>query len=523
MDSAVVEDQSAVVEFLSSPAAYDVSGKVERIDTHGAVIFLVGERAYKLKRAVRYPFMDFGTVARRRAMCCAEVLINRRTAPDIYLGVVAIERDGKGLCLSPGVEPDAVPPNAVDYLVAMRRFDSDRLLDAIAARGELTMAIAERLAQAVALFHRDTERLPDRGGAAALIETVALDVQQMQARGDLLDPAATASLAQSMPAAAAAVAALVDRRKEIGAVRRCHGDLHLGNIFLDGKKPVPFDAIEFNERISCIDTFYDLAFLLMDLDLRGLRAAANRVLNRYFWLSADADRDNLAALALLPIYLARRGAIRAHVGAANLAHLEGEERRREQSRARAYQAYALKALQPVPPHLIAIGGLSGTGKSTLAMALAPQIGAIPGAVVLRNDVIRKRMADVALDRPMPAGWYTPENTAATYRELGELVRIALQAGHSVVVDAVFALPQERQAIETVARELGVPFTGLWLAAPTDTLRQRVIDRRHDASDATAAVVERQAGYDLGAISWSRVAADGNPATVVQKSRAIIGG
>lgn len=519
-DNAVVEDQSQVLAFLATAEAYAAGHKPERIDTHGAAVFLVGERVYKLKRAVKFPFMDFSTAQRRRQMCCAELTVNRRTAPDLYLGVAAIQRQGASLRLAPVCEADALPDDAVDYVVVMRRFDGKMLLDAVAARGELTEALADRLAEAVVAFHRDAERL-DRGGSAALAEAVALDVQQMQARGDLLDMATTAQLAQAMPRAAAAVAALADRRREIGAVRRCHGDLHLGNIFLDRERPVPFDAIEFNERISCIDTLYDLAFLLMDLDFRGLREQANRVLNRYLWLCADADRDNLAALALLPIYLARRGAIRAHVGAANLAHLHGERAEQERHKARAYQAYALAALHPVAPRLIAVGGLSGTGKTTLAMALAPGIGAIPGAVVLRTDVIRKRLAGVGLEQKMPADWYTKENSAATYRELVAQAGIALQAGHSVIADAVFAVKQERDAIEAVARELRVTFRGLWLEASGQALKQRVAARSGDASDATPQVVERQLGYDLQHIAWSRVTTDRPLAEVVQGARRLL--
>ncbi len=522
-DAAIVEDQSEVLAFLSAPTAYGAGNdlKVERIDTHGAAVFLVGDRVYKLKRAVKFPFMDFATAPRRRELCCTEIAINRRTAPDIYLGVAAVERHRGGLQLSKICEPDALPDGALDYVVAMRRFDSKTLLDVVATRGELTNEVAGRLAEVLASFHCNAERMPDRGGAAALIEAVGLDIHQMQARGDLLDPDITALLAQAMPKAAATVAGLADRRREGGAVRRCHGDLHLGNIFLDGDKPVPFDAIEFNEKISCIDTLYDLAFLLMDLGYRGLHRQANRLFNRYLWLSDDADRDNLAALALLPIYLARRGAIRAHVGAANLAHLQGEAARQERDKASAYQAYALEALQPRQPRLIAVGGLSGIGKSTLAMKLAPGIGATPGAVVLRNDVIRKRVAGVVLDQRMPAGWYTPQNSAATYRELGELARIALQAGHSVVVDAVFAQAAEREAIERIASELRVPFHGIWLEAPGEALKQRVAARVGDASDATPLVVERQLGYDLQHLTWPRVAADGPPAAVLQAARQLL--
>lgn len=503
MASAIVEDQAEVITFLGRPQTYGLAPglRIERIETHGAVVFMAGARVFKLKRAVKFPFMDFSTVARRRAMCCAEVDINRRTAPDLYLGVAALQRQDGELRLGPVCEPSALPADAVDWLVVMRRFDGDLLLNAVAARGELTVDLAERLADAVALFHRRAEKMPDRGGAVALAESVSLDVEQMAARGDLLDRDIGAELAALMPRAAAAMAATADRRRAVGAVRRCHGDLHLGNIFLDSARPVPFDAIEFNERLSCIDTLYDLAFLLMDMDFRGLREQANRVLNRYLWQCDGPDRDNLAALALLPIYLARRGAIRAHVGAANVAHLSGEAAGQECDRARAYQRYALDALQVRPPRLVAIGGFSGTGKTSLALALAPRIGASPGAVVLRSDVLRKRLAGIALDRAMPGGSYTAENAAMVYRELVAQAGVALQAGHCVVADAVFARPEERAAIAQAARQVGARFDGLWLQAPADELKARVAGRRGDASDATPQVVERQLAYDIQTVEW----------------------
>jgi aminoglycoside phosphotransferase family enzyme/predicted kinase len=517
-------DQGEAIGFLSRPQAYGLAldVTVERIDTHGAVVFLVGDRVFKLKRAVKFPFMDFSTVARRRAMCCAEVEINRRTAPDLYLGVAALQRQGAGLRLGPVCEPSDLPADAVDWLVAMRRFNADRLLDAVAVRGELSVDLAERLADAVAAFHRDAERMPDRGGALALAEAVALDVGQMTARGDLLDRDIGTELAALMPRAAAAMAAAADRRRVVGAVRRCHGDLHLGNIFLDGDRPIPFDAIEFNERLSCIDTLYDLAFLLMDMDFRGLRAQANRLLNRYLWLCDGPDRDNLAALALLPIYLARRGAIRAHVGAAGLAHLAGMAAERERERARAYQRYALGALRVQAPRLVAIGGLSGTGKTSLALALAPRIGAIPGAVVLRSDVLRKRLAGVALDRPMPAGSYTPESSAAIYRELVAQAAIALRTGHSVIADAVFARSEERAAIAQAARQAGVRLDGLWLQAPADALKARVAARRGDASDATPLVVERQLAYAVQDMEWPVLSTAGPLPAVAEAARPLLG-
>lgn len=501
------DDQSDTIAFLSTPQAYGFppDGHVERIDTHAAAVFLVGDRVYKLKRAVKFPFLDFSTLERRRRFCADEVTLNRRTAAHLYLGVAPILADDTELRLGPVVSPDAARGAAKDWVVVMRRFDQEQLLAKVADRGELTPALIEELAATIARFHAAATVEPTQGGGAVLVHTVDMDVQQMQARGNLLDVALSEELAQLMPQEARRQAALADRRRAVGAVRRCHGDLHLKNIYLGEHGPQPFDGIEFNDRLSCIDVLYDLSFLLMDLDFRGLRNLANRALNTWLWHSWEKDEEVVRALALLPIYLARRASIRAHVDAAGVPHIKDAAEAAEQcALARRYQAYA-RALFPADrPRLVAIGGLSGTGKTTLAMALAPELLPTPGSVVLRSDVLRKRMAGVPLGERMPAGWYTPENSAATYNELHRLAAIGLEAGRSVVLDGVYAKPQEREAAEAVARQAGVPFDGIWLEAPTQTLRRRVADRKGDASDATVAVVERQAEYLIGGLTWHRL-------------------
>jgi hypothetical protein len=272
-------------------------------------------------------------------------------------------------------------------------------------------------------------------------------------------------------------------------------------VLLDGQ-PTLFDAIEFNDAIACIDVFYDLAFLLMDLDYRDLRPFANLVLNRYL-----QQRDESAALPLLPLLLSMRAAVRAKVAASLEAVAEGDADKAKQSHeAGVYFRRALDYLSPPPPRLIAVGGLSGSGKTTLARALAPQIGAAPGALHLRSDVLRKQLAGVPELERLPASAYTVEASASVYAELARRAAQGLAAGHSVVVDAVFARPEERADIEAVAQAAGVGFTGFWLAADRSVLTARVQGRRSDASDADARVVERQLTYDLGTITWQKLPA-----------------
>jgi predicted kinase len=292
-------------------------------------------------------------------------------------------------------------------------------------------------------------------------------------------------------------------------VRQCHGDLHLRNIVLLDGVPTLFDAIEFNDEIACADVWYDLAFLLMDLWRRQLPRHANAVFNGY-----AAETGDLEGLALLPLFLSCRAAVRAKTSA-TAARLQADAARSREleNTAREYLAMAIDLLQPEPPRLIAIGGLSGSGKSTVALALAPSVGAAPGALVLRSDEIRKTLCGAAtLDRLGPAG-YTPEMSQKVYGALADRAAMALRAGRTVIVDAVFARPADRAAIEAVGSSASAPFAGFWLDAPVDVLLTRTAQRQHDASDADASVVHQQVDAGIGSLSWRRVDA-GRPHTDV---------
>lgn len=490
--SFIVEDQSATTAYLEARLAPQ-----KRIDTHGAMVFLTPERAFKLKRAVKFPYMDFSTVAIRRAMCAAEVEINSRLAPEIYLGVAPIRKALDGTLTMGEVGQPA--DDAVDWLVVMRRFDEDGLLDRMASRGALTPELMAALGARVAAYHNGLPPLVGFSGPDDYRRSVAADIRQLREQGDRLDVATTEALAVRLPGALEPYLDLVARRAAAGAVRRCHGDLHLRNIVLIDGKPVPFDAIEFSERIASIDVLYDLAFALMDLCDRGLQPLANRLLNEWLWRVGELpDASHEEALALLPHFLSRRAAVRAFVEASGAA-LAGKV----SDEARQYQRLSLDFLQPQPPRLLAIGGLSGSGKTTRALELAPGIGRMPGAVVVRSDVERKRRAGISLEARMPAGSYTPKASAEVYAAMLARAERVLRAGHSAIVDAVFARSEERMMAEALAARVGVPFEGIWLDVPKEVAMARVANRKADASDATPAIVERQFGYDLGTISWRR--------------------
>ncbi len=528
----VVEDQGAVLAALGEPGAYaalgeGASGTVRRIDTQSAVVFLVGDRAVKLKRAVRFPFLDFSTLARRRAMCAAEIEVNRRAAPTLYLGIAPVLAGNDGtLRLGPVREPDATAGDesqAREWAVVMQRFDEASLFVRLAERQALTPELLIALAAALARFHDSAPVSHAHAGAQDYERSVAADLVELRARDAVLDVAATGTIAERLPAILKPLLPLVQRRQQAGAVRRVHGDLHLRNICLVDGAPTLFDAIEFNDRICTIDVLYDLAFLLMDLDRRDMAAQANFVLNHYLWRSdGPPGAPHLEALALMPSWLARRACIRAFVeGAAAEIADDAAARDRRAGEARAYQQAALRFVQPPRPALIAIGGLSGTGKTTLAVALAPGLGAAPGAVIVRSDIERKRLAGLPWDARLPSEGYTQAASAQTYAELLRRARIVLAAGHAVIVDAVSSRPDERAAIEALARDAGVPFLGIWLDTPLDTARQRVDNRTGDASDAGAAVVERQRGYDLGDITWPRIDTGHSVERVVAQARALL--
>jgi predicted kinase len=313
------------------------------------------------------------------------------------------------------------------------------------------------------------------------------------------------------------VTGALNARAAAGLVRRCHGDLHLNNIVLWRGRPLLFDAMEFDEELATIDTLYDLAFLLMDLDKRNQRRIANMVLNRYL-LRSGADLD-LHGLEALPLFLGLRAAIRAVVTAERAQQEPAEIGDRDRQTARDYLNSANAYLAPVAPRLIVVGGLSGTGKSTLARALAPELGPAPGAVHLRSDLERKRLHGVAETVRLAPDAYTQGASDAVYAVLYEKARNVLTARHTVIVDAVFAKLEERVKIEAVAVELGVRFLGVWLTARPEELVGRVATRRGDASDATPDIVRRQLDWHVDPLpeTWKELDASGSPEETLQNA------
>jgi aminoglycoside phosphotransferase family enzyme/predicted kinase len=445
------------------------------IETHCARLYLAGDTAWKLKKPVDLGYLDFTTLEQRRWALERELVFNRASAPDIYRRLRTVTREGDGLAFDGAGE-------AVDYALEMRRFDETAVLDRTPEA--IDGALAEQLGRTVARLHAAAPAMHRGGGSVALAYTVASNAGHLRRTGLDVEP-----LIAATDAALVRVAPLLDERAGEGFARRCHGDLHLGNILLEGGRPVLFDCIEFNDRLCEIDVLYDLAFLLMDLQFRGRRDAASRALSAYLDESARRFPDSLwDGLAALPLMQSVRAAVRCHVRA-QAGDAEG---------ARAYLAAAVRHLDPPTPRLCAVGGLSGSGKSTFARELAPRAGV---AVVLRSDEIRKRLWGAALTDRLPPAAYTPDEGERVYGVMLQEAQACLLAGRPVVLDAVFLRPEERTAAQELAVHCGVPFTGVWLDAPADILRTRIEARTGDASDADASVLAAQLSREPGPLTW----------------------
>ena len=447
------------------------------VETHISAVFLGADTVWKLRKAVRLSFLDFSALAERHRTALREFELNAAAAPGLYRDVVPVVRRPDGTLALGGAG------EAVDWVVRMARVPAGDFLENRLSSG-LDAALLDALGDSVAAWHAALPPV-DKDQAAALPGVVAGNARAALNAG--LKPDRVEAWRAGALAALAALAGWLRGRTAAGFVRRAHGDLHVGNICVWQGRPVPFDALEFDEDLATIDLGYDLAFLLIDLNVRAGRPAANRVLNRYVARTGD-----VGLLAGLPAFLSLRAMVRAHV----------EARSGHGAAAARYLEAALAFLNPPPPVVVAVGGLPGTGKSTLARALAPELGAAPGALVLRSDEIRKRRHGLAPEQRLPPSAYAEPVSRAVMAELWQGVREAVAAGHAAIADATFLDPADRGA---VARAAGsARFLGAWLQAPLAVLERRVAARSGDASDADVAVLRRAAAAGAGAGDWLAV-------------------
>ena len=375
------DDQSAVIAFLSNPSQYGHEvDKVERIDTHGAIVFLAGTHAYKLKRAVKLPYMDFSTREKRAAACQNEIRRNAAAAPGIYVDAAPIVGNAAGVLSFGG---QGTP---VDWVVIMNRFAEDGVFENLALKNELKLEYMAPLAKTIAAYHALAQPRLEVDGDEIMARVITQLIQAFHQAVAVFGEQQVRAFSRAIVNALNAHSGLLKARARSGQIRLCHGDLHLRNIVLHNNRPTLFDAIEFDDSLATIDVLYDIAFLLMDLWHRGLRVHANAVFNTY--VSESLTTGDLAGLAALPVFLATRAGVRVAV-AVDRANVAGQADALQQ--ANAYFELAMQFLAPSAPRLVAVGGYSGTGKSTLAAALAPHFMPCPGALHLRSDVERKRL------------------------------------------------------------------------------------------------------------------------------------
>jgi len=471
-------DDTTLTTALTQPAAYPhPTGDIAVIETHISRIFLAGDFAYKVRKPVKFDFVDFSTPQARREDCETEVRLNRRFAPALYLGVVPVAPDRSGALR---MEGDGAP---VEYAVKMRRFPQDALLSEMIGAQRLTPAHIDALARRIADCHA---QLPHASPADGYGTPARIHATLDECLGGIArlteDPAFAATVAAQARARADALAPAIRARLRSGHVRECHGDLHLGNIVLLDGQPTPFDCLEFNPALRWTDTIHDLAFPFMDLLHRGRRDLAYRLLNGYLEHGGD-----YAGLALLPFYVAMRALVRARVVLERAHQRSASSMPAAQADCRALLQLASAYLARPPAAMLVMHGLSGSGKSTVAARLC-ETGAM---VRVRSDVERKRLYHGVT----PAhGWYGDRETERTYRRVLAICRLGCRAGFPMIADATFLAQARRAPFARQARRLGVPFHIVACEAPVEVLRDRIVARaqaRQDPSDADLAVLEQQ--------------------------------
>ena len=475
--------QIPLIAALHDPAAYPHPVQaVDYLETHISHVFLAGDYAYKLKKPVNFGFLDFSTPDKRRAACHEELRLNRRLAPDIYLGVVPVCRSDSGYRLAPG--GCAPHETEAEVAVQMRRLPQDGLLDRLAQRGQLEVAHLIDVARQIAAFHARAARGPDIERYGTLDRIRAPAIQNFEQTAPYVGRAVTVERHRALRAA---TEAFLDRHAERFAARvqthrivDGHGDLHLRNMCLMDGRVVIFDCIEFNPALRAGDVLSDVAFLTMDLDHRDLPAHANRFLNEYLEQSGD-----YAGLPLLDYYQAYRACVRAKVSCFEIVQDPALARDAER-----YFALAAHYFEPRRGGIVITCGVSGSGKTTAARAAVARLN----GVMVRSDAVRKHLADLPLLARGDESLYTPAMTERTYATLRQHARDIVTSGRWAMVDALHGRQSERAAAAALARELNVPFGILYCEAPHDELVRRLTRRTtdgQDVSDAGVAVLEAQ--------------------------------
>lgn len=486
--------QFELIEFLTSANAFE--GHIpERIDTALSHVFLAGPYAYKLKRAIKLDFVDYSTVEKRREFCQRELQANANWPSSLYIGIVPIT-------FSDGVFTIDGSGKPVDWLVKMRRLDKNDRLDKALELGTVSRNDIFHFADDLAHQHQRAAPQFEFGGAKAIDEIVQQITRFLERT--FLGNKDGEHLSVLLGSRAKTLSPLLDARFTEGCFRLCHGDLHLQNICRWDGRLTGFDALEFDDHLRTIDVLYDLAFPIMDLIQYGHLKQANQMLSRYL-----AQSDDYQSLAVLDLYLSLRASVRG-LAAALAENLE---------RAEQYISLAIEFLLRKPdPRLVVLGGRSGTGKTSQAELLAPHLGQLPGAIVLRSDVDRKIRLRHAPEERLQKDAYSTDLSAAIYATLYRQAERCIDAGYACIINASFLNKNERAHMSEHFASSNIHPNCLWLTAPADTLRQRLSERGSDASDATIDVIEQQLAMK-DPEDWRRIDVS---ASLAQSADAILG-
>lgn len=471
---------AAWIEALRRPEVWpSPCAEVGFLQTHISLLFFAGDRVYKVKKAVKFPFLDYTSLEARRRYCEEEVSLNRRLAPaGVYRGVVPIRRASSGLAAG-GDEGEIV-----DWAVEMERLPESGMMSRLLDEGRIDNGVLRRLVELLAAFHARAETGPgvDEFGEP---EAVRARMEETLAESrSFLPPSIHRHVAARTREFLAVHEDLLRRRVAEGRIRDGHGDLHAGNICLRGEEIVVYDCIEFSPAFRRGDVAADLAFLAMDLDLRGFRGFSSYLAHLY----AERTRDP-ELLGLMEFYKRHRAAIRGAVGCLRALDPALEAAEQERGRAGAMRYFHLAASYGMPPCLMLTCGLPATGKTSAACLLAAPFE----AAILRSDVVRKQLQGRARTERWSGGFlegpYAPEWTARTYDALLAHAGDLLRAGRTVVVDATFPRRAWRDAFRQLARGIGVPFLLVHLSVPEEVVAARMAARARDAAEVSDATLE----------------------------------
>ncbi|WP_026100856.1 bifunctional aminoglycoside phosphotransferase/ATP-binding protein [Synechococcus sp. PCC 7336] len=465
---------------------HPVADPIQLIQTHISYVFLTGEFAYKVKKPLDFGFLNYTTLEKREFYCQAELRLNQRGAAELYLDVLAISETDGTFELGGRGQP-------VEYVLQMRQFPQETLLPELLDRGELTPALIRQLAQRIARFHAqlDTSDYIREFGSVANIRA-AFDENYEQTERYIGGPQTREQWEATRTATDrffADRADLLHRRVRDNKIRECHGDLHLNNICYWNNRFSLFDCIEFNEPFRFVDVMYDIAYIVMDLQVRGRSGLSALFVNEYIEQTGDYE-----GLQVLPLYVSRQSYVRAKVTSFLLddPNVSADKRAEAEQTAAQYYRLACECLQPRTGRLFLMSGLSGSGKSTVARAIAQKFD----AVHIRSDAVRKHLAGIPLQErgsegDYGSGIYTPEMTAKTYDRLLELGILLAEEGYPAILDAKYDRQALRQTAIAAAREHNIPLKIVSCEAPIETIRTWLKARQGDIADATVDILERQ--------------------------------